>query len=250
MGTCLLTVEDLSKIYKTRSQTIVAFQNVNFSLNKGKCLVLLGRSGAGKTTLLKVIAQLIKPTTGRIYSTDNQKFKTSLVFQKPLLFPWLNVYENITLSQKFKTNIKKQSLAVEQLASELEIDHLLRRNVSNLSGGEAQRVSLARSLLNHPDLLLFDEPFSALDPYLKDNLRLWLKNLLNKKNLTSIFVTHDLKEATMLGDSIAVLDSFRGIVAWLDQNRTNQYSEDSLKSYLANHFGNFTFEETETRAVI
>jgi tungstate transport system ATP-binding protein len=183
-------------------------------VEKGNVLVVVGPNGSGKTTLLLAQARLICPERGKIY-LNGQDVKTepetiyrrrlALVMQDPLLFD-TSVYENVAIGLRFRSVPKAEiQVRVYTWLERLGISHLKERRANQLSGGEAQRVSLARALVLDPELLLLDEPFAALDPPTRSRLGEDLRMLLGEQHITTIFVTHDLAESTRLADSIAIL---------------------------------------------
>lgn len=188
--------------------------NISFNADKGDYFVLVGLSGAGKTMLLEIIAGLTNYDSGLITLNDKnisnlpiQERNIGLVYQNQTLFPHMSVYENIAYPlkcrKKNKAEIKDK---VYQLASETEITHLLKRSPSTLSGGEAQRVAIARTLATDPDILLLDEPLSFLDVQLKRGISSLLRKI-NQKGQTIIHVTHDYEEAIALANKIAILEN-------------------------------------------
>jgi len=186
----------------------------SLKIKRGETLAIVGPNGAGKSTLLLALARLIKPEHGQI--TFNGKpilqmndleyrRKISFVFQDPLLLD-LSVENNISLGLKFRSLDKNEThKRVHWWSQALGVDSLLGRRASQLSGGEAQRVSLARAFVLEPELLLMDEPFSAVDPPTRAQLLKDLSNLLSQKDRTTLFVTHNLKEAAQVGDRTAVI---------------------------------------------
>jgi molybdopterin-binding protein len=192
---------------------------------QGEILVLIGPNGAGKSTLLQVAAGLKKPSAGTVrFSQDNKltdlkyRRKVSTVFQSPLL---LNdtVRNNIASGLSFRGIPKKEiSDRVDHWMNLLHISHLENQQAKVLSGGEAQRVSLARAFCLETELILMDEPFSALDTPTRQELLDDLRNILDNTNQTCIYVTHDLEEALTIGDRVAVL--FDGKLHQIDQTKT------------------------------
>ncbi|MCD4772367.1 MAG: ABC transporter ATP-binding protein [Bacteroidales bacterium] len=188
-----------------------SIRNISFKVEKGDYYIVLGHSGAGKTVLLEIIAGLITPDSGKVFYNGKditfqkiQKRKFGLVFQDHAIFPHLSVKENIAYPLKSKKLSKKKiNNTVIELAENFEITHLLNRKPANLSGGELQRIALARTLALDPDILLLDEPLSSLDVQLKNDLRRLLRSL-NKNGQTIIHVTHDYEEAILLSNKIAV----------------------------------------------
>lgn len=192
-----LTISGVTKQFGQKT----VLNNLNLTVKKGEILVLLGPSGHGKTKLLEIIAGLEQADTGTIRF---QGKKTGFVFQDYALFPHLTVKDNILFGpkiQKQQVNTKK----LDYLLNVMQLNELLTRYPHQLSGGQQQRVALIRALITEPDLLLLDEPFSALDAQLRHDLALKCKHLLKKENLTAVFVTHDQDEAYLLADRIAVL---------------------------------------------
>lgn len=190
------------------------FKNANLQVNKGDFYILLGPTGSGKTVLLEAIAGLKPISTGKIIinNTDMTNVKPesrniSLCYQDSALFPHMNVEKNIRYGLKFKNdkNNPKYNENFNSLVKFLKIDHILKRYPTFLSGGEKQRVSLARALIVNPDILLLDEPLSALDPSIKEDIQLELKNIHTKLKTTIIMVTHNFSEAYTLGNKISII---------------------------------------------
>jgi molybdate/tungstate transport system ATP-binding protein len=189
-----------------------ALKDINMEIPEGQYYVLLGRSGAGKTQLLELIAGLGHPDSGSIV-LDNvditrqriQDRKVGIVFQDYAVFPHMTVFGNIAYPLKVR-NIDKKSISerVEKAAIAMNIRQILERDTEKLSGGELQRVALARTLITSPRLLLLDEPFSSLDTSLKDDLKRLLRNL-NKSGQTIIHVTHDYGDAISLANRVGVI---------------------------------------------
>ncbi len=190
--------------------------NVNLKIKQqGEIVSLLGPSGVGKTTILRTIAGLQKLNSGEIFLKDKlissnklhiepEKRNIALSFQDNSLFPNYKVLDNINFGKK-RSNGNGFSYATEDIIKLLHIEPILEKFPHQISAGEAQRVSLARSLMSKPDLLLLDEPFSNIDQSLKDEIQISVKKLLKKINLTTIIVTHDSYEAFYLADRCGIL---------------------------------------------
>ncbi|MBS4062646.1 MAG: ABC transporter ATP-binding protein [Bacteroidetes bacterium] len=183
-------------------------------VQKSEVLAVVGPNGAGKSTLLLALARLLKPERGEIWfngqpasaeSALHYRRRIGLVMQDPLLFD-MSVYENVASGLKFR-GVPKNEIPprIEKWLAQLGISHLAGRRASELSGGEGQRVSLARALVLDPELLLLDEPFSALDSPTRARLIDDLGRILPENGVTTIFITHDLAEASKLGDRLAIL---------------------------------------------
>ena len=186
-------------------------KNINFEVERGDYFVILGLSGVGKSLLLESIAGLINPTSGEIFlrgeeitSKKIQERKVSIVYQDADLFPHLTVFENIAYPLKCngEKNIKEKVLACAEMVGAAEF---LQRKPETLSGGEYQRVSLARSLAADNDIFLLDEPLASLDSKSKSELRMLLRQL-NRSGITIIHVTHDYEEAISLATKIGVME--------------------------------------------
>ena len=187
-------------------------ENINLNIDSGDYFVLLGKSGAGKTVLLEIIAGLLKADNGEIFLDSKnitkekiQNRKIGIVFQDNTLFPHLSVRQNILFPLRYKKLQKKEkNFLLQKYANLMNVTHLLSRRTMKLSGGEIQRVALARTLINEPNCLLLDEPLSSLDVQLKAELRTVLKDI-NKMGVTILHVTHDYHEAIFLSNKIAIL---------------------------------------------
>jgi spermidine/putrescine transport system ATP-binding protein len=194
-----------------------AVKGVSFSVKKGQFCSLLGPSGCGKTTIMRMISGFEQPTSGaiRIGGVDMTGRKpyqrpTNLVFQHHALFPHLNVAENIGFGLRIKKRPKKEiEQRVGRMLELVRLPGVGGRKISQLSGGQRQRVAIARALINEPTVLLLDEPLSALDLKLREQMQLELKRLQHELGTTFIFVTHDQKEAITMSDVIAVVNQGR-----------------------------------------
>jgi ABC-type Fe3+/spermidine/putrescine transport system ATPase subunit len=192
---------------------MAVLRDLSLEVGGGELIVLLGPSGCGKTTLLKVIAGLHEPTRGEILFGDRvfnevpaERREAAMVFQKPLLFPYLTVAENVAFGLKMRKIAGDES--AQRVAEALEMVQLEGfgdRKPRELSGGQEQRVSLARALVTRPCVLLLDEPFSALDVGLRAEMRSLVRHLQRRLRITTVFVTHDQEEAVTIADRIALL---------------------------------------------
>jgi len=191
----------------------LVLNNINLELRDGELFTLLGPSGCGKTTILKIIAGFLKPTKGRIFlgeqditSLTPEKRNIGTVFQNYALFPHMNVEENVLYGLKLK---KLSSKIIEEKVKDylnlVDMYEYRKRKISELSGGQQQRVALARSLAIEPKVLLLDEPMSNLDAALRDKTRDEIHMLQQKLKITTLFITHDQREALSISDKIAVL---------------------------------------------
>ncbi len=189
-----------------------ASNNINFSIEKGKLVALLGPSGSGKTTILRMIAGLEHPDSGEILingqvvnDIEPSKRGIGFVFQSYALFKYMTIFDNIAfglrVQKRDKAEIKERVLELIKLVG---LEGLENRYPNQLSGGQRQRVAFARALAPNPKVLLLDEPFAAIDAKVRQELRSWLKDTIQKVGITSIFVTHDQDEAIEVADEIIV----------------------------------------------
>jgi ABC-type sugar transport system ATPase subunit len=199
-------------------ETGYALEDISLTIRPGEVLGVLGPSGCGKTTLLKVVAGLIQPTSGQVLY-DNIPLEQipmrergiGIVFQSYALYPHLPSIDNIGFFLRLRKREEEIPERVREISEFMRIDlkPLLARKPPTLSGGEKQRIAIARCLARDPKIFLFDEPFSNLDAKLRSSARLELKRLLQKYQVTSIYVTHDQHEAIALSDRIALLNRGR-----------------------------------------
>jgi len=202
-----LKVSNLKKIYD-KDEPII--KSLNFSIDKGEIISFIGESGSGKTTFLRCLAGLEEITSGKIELNgkilndsntliQSHKRKIGFVFQDYPLFPHLNVTENIILNLE-----KKYRSSLENILDLTNLNLLKKRYPHELSGGEQQRVAIARAIIREPDLLLLDEPFSNLDSAIKSQIKSEIKRIVKDLNITTILVTHDIKDSLEISDRILI----------------------------------------------
>lgn len=221
MSEPIIVIKNLRKSFKkAANQALLVFDEVNFSLKEGEIIALLGKSGSGKSTLLRVISGLIAPSSGEVRYRGEKVTKPipgiAMVFQSFALMPWLTVLENVQLGLEAQgiDREERRRRAIEAIDI-IGLDGFESAFPKELSGGMRQRVGFARALVTNPDVLLMDEPFSALDILTAENLKsdlleLWLEKKTKTRGI--LFVTHNIEEALMMADKIVILGSDPGFI--------------------------------------
>lgn len=211
----MIKCNDFSAFYVNKKEQFTALSKLNFSVDRGELFVVVGESGSGKTTLLKSILRMIPYVDGEMLvdgiPIDDLDIKTcnfAFVDQEVTLYPRKTVYENIAFPLLMnRTPYEEIDRRVKEIADIMDIRWLLSRKPKQLSGGQHQRVGLARALIKKPDLVLLDEPFSNLDPEIRGQMRQLLRQMHQQYHTTIVFVTHDLGEAFSLADRMMVLNN-------------------------------------------
>ncbi|MBP2636252.1 MAG: ssuB 3 [Firmicutes bacterium] len=191
------------------AEDVVALSGINLTIKAGEFVSLIGPSGCGKSTLLRLIAGLNGADEGKLY-IDNEEisrpsYERGLVFQNPMLFPWLNVHDNVAFGLKARSIYKEKKDEVNKFVDLVGLASFHKSYPHQLSGGMAQRASLARALVNHPKVLLLDEPLGALDAFTRMNMQDELIRIWQERQTTMIMVTHDVDEAIYLSDRVIVM---------------------------------------------
>ena len=223
----------------------VGLKNINLTINESEITVFIGPSGSGKTTLLKMINRLEDNTTGEVkingknvkdYNIHKMRWDIGYALQQVALFPHMTVEENIAIVPELKKWKKEKIDArIDELLNMvgLESEKYRKRNPSELSGGEAQRVGIARALAADPKIILMDEPFSALDPITRASLQEDVKKLQKQIHKTIVFVTHDIEEAFLLGDKICIIQDGELIQSGTKQEIISNPKNDFVKKFIA-----------------
>ena len=203
-----INIDDLTHRYTHKSP--LTFESVSFKAEPGEALTIIGRSGCGKSTLLHVIAGLLPYTAGKVRFNDEDVVEPSprwvMMFQSPHLFPWMSVRQNIGVGLRF-ANWPRDKIRV-RVDEALELVHLqefANKSTQDLSGGQQQRVALARSLVMEPEVLLLDEPFSALDAFTRFALQHDVRGIVKQLGISLVMVTHDIDEAILMADRALVM---------------------------------------------
>ncbi len=205
-----LVIENVSKTFKARSgKALPVLKDINLTVNEEEFVALVGPSGCGKSTLLNITAGLLAPTEGSVRFThlpENHIPRTGIVFQETGLFPWRSVYDNIAFGLEAAGVPKdEQKERISHYISLVGLNGFEKALPHHLSGGMRQRVGIARALVINPDLLLMDEPFSALDAQTRTIMQEELVTLWDKTRLSTLYVTHNIQEAVMLADRVVLL---------------------------------------------
>lgn len=239
MSSEIISCENISKKFKSKT----VLEDISFSVKKGEFLSLLGPSGCGKTTILRMLIGIEKPTSGKILKnrldiTDvpPRDRNIGIVFQNYSLFPNMDVYHNISYALTARKMGKDEiDRKVREMIETVGLDEHIYKKPKQLSGGQQQRVAIARTLVLNPDIILFDEPMSALDAEIKVVLRQQLKDIQRKFGITMIYVTHDQEEAFALSDRIMVLNDLR--IAQLDTpyNIYNNPADAFVRRFVVDH---------------
>lgn len=238
-----LSIRNLTKRYGN----LTALENFSLEIDSGEFMVLLGPSGCGKTTVLRCIAGLTDISSGEIYIGDEIVNKlppkdrdVAMVFQNYSLYPHMNVYDNIAFPLKMRKTDKNQiNDRVQEIASLLNINNLLKRRPKEISGGQMQRVALGRALVREPKVFLMDEPLSNLDAKLRTEMRIEIKKLQKKVAITTLYITHDQAEAMSMADNVAIMEAGKMLQLGSPQKVYNEPANQFVGSFIGNPPMNF-----------
>jgi NitT/TauT family transport system ATP-binding protein len=210
----MISIKDVSKIFTFGdNRSVTALERISFDFEPGRFYAIVGPSGCGKTTLLKIIAGILRPSTGNVSNASDGKYEKSLsmVFQDHDLFPWLTIEENIRLSIKSRLRDRcEQNTFIQTSLAKVGLADFGTFFPGELSGGMQKRASLARALCREPSLLLLDEPFNSVDHQTRDDLHELVMGIFKESPRTFIFVTHDIHEAVKLSQTVIVLSAHPG----------------------------------------
>lgn len=235
------TIIRFERVTKQYDNDPPVLADVSFEIERGKFYTLLGPSGCGKTTILRMIAGFAEPTEGSIYLNGKlinrvpaNERQVNTVFQDYALFPHLNVFENVAFGLRIKKMNKKDiQEKVTQALSFVNLEGYDEREISEMSGGQRQRVAIARAIVNEPDVLLLDEPLSALDLKLRTEMQYILREMQQRLGITFIFVTHDQEEALAMSDEIFVMNKGK-----IEQSGTpNDIYDEPINRFVADFIG-------------
>lgn len=216
-GSALLVAQDLSVVYQGSRGAVTAIEGLSLQVQAGEFVSVIGPSGCGKSTLIKIFSGLLKPTKGQALlkgtPIDRPRGDVGIVFQQATLLPWKNVLDNVLVPARAlkqdMTSAKAKALELLRLVGLEKFSH---NYPSELSGGMQQRVGIARGLIHDPDLLLMDEPFSALDTMTRDHMSIELQRIWMAARKSALFITHSIPEAVFLSDRIVVMSARPGSI--------------------------------------
>lgn len=212
----ILKIENLNKEFNIDNGTVKVLKDISLDIDENEFISIVGASGCGKSTLLRIIGGLERENRGNLYSKGNKINKPGLdrgiVFQEDRLFPWLTIEKNIEFGLPEKTASTNKKEIVNKYLKLVGLENFAKAYPHQLSGGMKQRVSIARGLVNNPDILLLDEPFGALDAFTRMNMQKEVLNIWEKEKTTMILVTHDIDEAIFLADRVVVMSSRPGTI--------------------------------------
>jgi sulfonate transport system ATP-binding protein len=203
----MLELIDASRHYDVTGRNVRALDEVSEPFPAGSITTVVGRSGCGKTTLLRLLAGLTEPSSGKV--RRDHAHSIGVVFQEPRLMPWLDVVANVAFPLRNRLSDADITTRVDEALTLVGLTDARRALPAQLSGGMAQRVAIARALAQQPDILLLDEPFSALDAFTRRSLQHVLVNVWRQRRSTVVLVTHDVEEAVLLGESVVEMDAGR-----------------------------------------
>jgi NitT/TauT family transport system ATP-binding protein len=219
-----LRSDRVQKVFASENVETQAIEEITLTVGQGEFVCLLGPSGCGKTTLLNLFAGFERPTSGHVYIDDREVTgpgpDRGVVFQEHALFPWLTVYDNVRSGKRVRALPESdQAATVRRQLALVGLEGFDRHYPHQLSGGMKQRVAIARVLANESEVLLMDEPFAALDAITRSQLQQELIRIWNETRKTILFVTHNIEEAVLLGDRIAVMTSRPGRIRSITEVR-------------------------------
>ncbi|MGE5380204.1 MAG: ABC transporter ATP-binding protein [Methylocystaceae bacterium] len=218
----MIEIKDLSVKYQSNHDEVLALKDINITIGTGDIYTFIGPSGCGKSTFLHVLSGIVTDFTGSVLidgkPVNPKEQRVGLILQDYGLLPWKNVYQNAMLGQKIKSGQSTLDEYSCYILKQLGIEDLLTRYPKELSGGQQQRVAIARALILKPDLLLMDEPFSALDAITREEMQDLFLEVWQQYGVTTIFVTHSVDEALYLGSKIAVFSPTPGRILEIVDN--------------------------------
>ncbi len=230
----VVSIKDCNLEYEGEKGRVLALSDVNLDIKKGEFICVLGPSGCGKSTLLNIIAGFHKPTSGTAKMGDaiieGPDWHRGVVFQTPTLYPWYNIEKNIAFGPKMRKQPKQEiKKNVDKYMELVGLKDFKKQKPYELSGGMRQRASLARVLVNQPEMILMDEPFGALDALTRVNMQTLTRDIWNKTGNTIFLITHDVDEALLLATRVIVMSARPGRIV-KEFNTEFTYDVDGINS--------------------
>ena len=208
MNENIIEVKKLNKIY----DKIIAVKDLSFVINKGKIIGLLGPNGCGKTTTIAMILGLVKPTSGEVIikGKNFEKERINLLEKMNFISPYVELPKKLTIEENLKVyaglyGVKNANEKISELINELRLNKFLKKKTGELSSGQKNRISLAKALINDPEILMLDEPTASLDPETGDFVRSFIENYSSKTNVTILLASHNMNEVERLCDSVMMM---------------------------------------------
>lgn len=240
----ILNIENLRKIYHTEKEEILAVDNFSLELKKGEIVAIVGPSGCGKSTILNMIGDLISKSEGII--EFNEKKNISYMLQEDALFPFRTVLKNCLIGLEIKNINSKENIEyVHELLKRYGLEDFINSYPSNLSGGMRQRVALIRTIATHPNLILLDEPFSALDFQSRITLTDDVYKIIKEENISAIMITHNIEEAASMADKVFVLSNRPSIIKNVYETNINDIPSENRKSKTFNDLCNLIWKDID-----
>lgn len=240
----ILNIENLRKIYHTENEEILAVDNFSLKLKEGEIVAIVGPSGCGKSTILNMIGDLISKSEGII--EFNEEKNISYMLQEDALFPFRTVLKNCLIGLEIKNiNNKKNIEYVYKLLKRYGLEDFINSYPANLSGGMRQRVALIRTIATHPNLILLDEPFSALDFQSRITLTDDVYKIIKEENISAIMITHNIEEAASMADKVIVLSNRPSIIKNVYETNINDIPSENRKSKTFNDLCNLIWKDID-----
>ena len=240
----ILNIENLRKIYHTEKEEILAVDNFSLELKKGEIVAIVGPSGCGKSTILNMIGDLISKSEGII--EFNEEKNISYMLQEDALFPFRTVLKNCLIGLEIKNINNKENIDyVYKLLERYGLEDFINSYPANLSGGMRQRVALIRTIATHPNLILLDEPFSALDFQSRITLTDDVYKIIKEENISAIMITHNIEEAASMADKVIVLSNRPSIIKNVYETNINDTPSENRKSKTFNDLCNLIWKDID-----
>jgi len=240
----ILNIKNLRKIYHTEKEEILAVDNFSLELKKGEIVAIVGPSGCGKSTILNMIGDLISKSEGII--EFNEEKNISYMLQEDALFPFRTVLKNCLIGLEIKNINNKENIDyVYKLLERYGLEDFINSYPANLSGGMRQRVALIRTIATHPNLILLDEPFSALDFQSRITLTDDVYKIIKEENISAIMITHNIEEAASMADRVIVLSNRPSVIKNIYKTNINNIPSENRKEKKFNDLCNLIWKDID-----